>query len=47
VFLISFKPRRQYKKEDLNGAPEMYPDKIEIFTDEPFLMAVFQSVLPG
>ncbi|WP_419494096.1 hydroxymethylglutaryl-CoA synthase family protein [Chryseobacterium bernardetii] len=30
-----FKPRRQYKKEDLNGAPEMYPDKIEIFTDEP------------
>lgn len=30
-----FKPRRQYKKEDLIGAPEMYPDKIEIFTDEP------------
>ncbi|WP_419487113.1 hydroxymethylglutaryl-CoA synthase family protein [Chryseobacterium bernardetii] len=30
-----FKPRRQYKKEDLNGASEMYPDKIEIFTDEP------------
>ncbi|UCA61572.1 hydroxymethylglutaryl-CoA synthase [Chryseobacterium rhizoplanae] len=30
-----FKPRRQYKKEDLSGAPEMYPDKIEIFTDEP------------
>lgn len=30
-----FKPRRPYKKEDLNGAPEMYPDKIEIFTDEP------------
>lgn len=30
-----FKPRRQYKKEDLNGAPEAYPDKIEIFTDEP------------
>lgn len=30
-----FKPRRQYKKEDLHGAPEMYPDKIEIFTDEP------------
>ncbi|AZA77507.1 hydroxymethylglutaryl-CoA synthase family protein [Chryseobacterium sp. G0186] len=30
-----FKPRRQYKKEDLNGAPNVYPDKIEIFTDEP------------
>ncbi|AZA90490.1 Polyketide biosynthesis 3-hydroxy-3 -methylglutaryl-ACP synthase pksG [Chryseobacterium nakagawai] len=30
-----FKPRRQYIKEDLNGAPEVYPDKIEIFTDEP------------
>ncbi|MFS4471262.1 hydroxymethylglutaryl-CoA synthase family protein [Chryseobacterium sp. T20] len=30
-----FKPRRLYKKEDLNGAPEAYPDKIEIFTDEP------------
>ena len=30
-----FKPRRQYKKEDLSVAPEMYPDKIEIFTDEP------------
>ncbi|WP_347220059.1 hydroxymethylglutaryl-CoA synthase [Chryseobacterium sp.] len=30
-----FKPRRQYKKEDLKEAPEMYPDKIEIFTDEP------------
>lgn len=30
-----FKPRRQYKKEDLIGAPDVYPDKIEIFTDEP------------
>ncbi|AZA99653.1 hydroxymethylglutaryl-CoA synthase family protein [Chryseobacterium joostei] len=30
-----FKPRRQYKKEDLMGAPDVYPDKIEIFTDEP------------
>jgi hydroxymethylglutaryl-CoA synthase len=30
-----FKPRRQYKKEDLHNAPEMYPDTIEIFTDEP------------
>lgn len=30
-----FKPRRSYHKEDLNGAPETYPDKIEIFTDEP------------
>ncbi|WP_106915051.1 hydroxymethylglutaryl-CoA synthase family protein [Chryseobacterium aurantiacum] len=30
-----FKPRRQYKKEDLSGAPDVYPDKIEIFTDEP------------
>ncbi|MDQ1855132.1 MULTISPECIES: hydroxymethylglutaryl-CoA synthase family protein [unclassified Chryseobacterium] len=30
-----FKPRRSYNKEDLNGAPEAYPDKIEIFTDEP------------
>lgn len=30
-----FKPRRQYKKENLIGAPDVYPDKIEIFTDEP------------
>ncbi|NIF04450.1 hydroxymethylglutaryl-CoA synthase family protein [Chryseobacterium sp. Tr-659] len=30
-----FKPRRSYKKEELNGAPETYPEKIEIFTDEP------------
>ncbi|MEJ5049975.1 hydroxymethylglutaryl-CoA synthase [Chryseobacterium culicis] len=30
-----FKPRRLYKKEDLNGAPETYPDKVEVFTDEP------------
>ncbi|KAB1228921.1 hydroxymethylglutaryl-CoA synthase family protein [Chryseobacterium viscerum] len=30
-----FKPRRLYNKENLNGAPETYPEKIEIFTDEP------------
>lgn len=30
-----FKPRRSYNKEDLSGAPEAYPEKIEIFTDEP------------
>ncbi|WP_431611145.1 hydroxymethylglutaryl-CoA synthase family protein [Chryseobacterium sp. 'Rf worker isolate 10'] len=30
-----FKPRRTYLKEDLEGAPENYPEKIEIFTDEP------------
>ncbi|MDR6459595.1 hydroxymethylglutaryl-CoA synthase [Chryseobacterium vietnamense] len=30
-----FKPRRSYHKDDLKGAPEAYPDKIEIFTDEP------------
>lgn len=30
-----FKPRRHFKKEDLNNAPENFPDKIEIFTDEP------------
>ncbi|MFP3592741.1 hydroxymethylglutaryl-CoA synthase family protein [Chryseobacterium sp. SIMBA_038] len=30
-----FKPRRQYKKEDLTNASETFPDKIEIFTDEP------------
>lgn len=30
-----FKPRRQYKKEDLTNALETFPDKIEIFTDEP------------
>jgi hydroxymethylglutaryl-CoA synthase len=30
-----FKPRRHFKKEDLNNAPEGFPDKIEIFTDEP------------
>lgn len=30
-----FKPRRQYKKEELINASEFFPDKIEIFTDEP------------
>lgn len=30
-----FKPRRQYKKGDLANASESFPDKIEIFTDEP------------
>ncbi|MDQ1161183.1 hydroxymethylglutaryl-CoA synthase [Chryseobacterium sp. SORGH_AS 447] len=30
-----FKPRRHFKKEDLSHAPESFPDKIEIFTDEP------------
>ncbi|OBW40396.1 Polyketide biosynthesis 3-hydroxy-3-methylglutaryl-ACP synthase PksG [Chryseobacterium sp. MOF25P] len=30
-----FKPRRHFKKEDLKNAPETFPDKIEIFTDEP------------
>ncbi|MBV8328797.1 hydroxymethylglutaryl-CoA synthase [Chryseobacterium sp.] len=30
-----FKPRRSYKKEDLNNAPQAYPDTIEVFTDEP------------
>ena len=30
-----FKPRRSFSKEDLINAPENFPDKIEIFTDEP------------
>ena len=30
-----FKPRRHFKKDDLTNAPENFPDKIEIFTDEP------------
>ncbi|MDQ1097103.1 MULTISPECIES: hydroxymethylglutaryl-CoA synthase family protein [Chryseobacterium] len=30
-----FKPRRQFLKENLSNAPETFPDKIEIFTDEP------------
>ncbi|MFY1047667.1 hydroxymethylglutaryl-CoA synthase family protein [Chryseobacterium sp. GP-SGM7] len=30
-----FKPRRHFKKENLANAPESFPDKIEIFTDEP------------
>ncbi|MGE4515145.1 MAG: hydroxymethylglutaryl-CoA synthase family protein, partial [Chryseobacterium sp.] len=30
-----FKPRRHFKKENLTNAPENYPEKIEIFTDEP------------
>lgn len=30
-----FKPRRHFKKEELKNAPENFPDKIEIFTDEP------------
>lgn len=30
-----FKPRRHFKKENLTNASESFPDKIEIFTDEP------------
>lgn len=30
-----FKPRRHFKKENLNNIPENFPEKIEIFTDEP------------
>lgn len=30
-----FKPRRHFKKENLTNAPESFPEKIEIFTDEP------------
>ncbi|WP_294199484.1 MULTISPECIES: hydroxymethylglutaryl-CoA synthase family protein [Chryseobacterium] len=30
-----FKPRRHFQKNDLAGAPESFPDKIEVFTDEP------------
>ncbi|SDQ70339.1 hydroxymethylglutaryl-CoA synthase [Chryseobacterium soldanellicola] len=30
-----FKPRRHFKKENLINAPETFPDKIEVFTDEP------------
>jgi hydroxymethylglutaryl-CoA synthase len=30
-----FKPRRHFKKENLTKAPENFPEKIEIFTDEP------------
>jgi len=30
-----FKPRRHFKKENLSNAPESFPDKIEVFTDEP------------
>lgn len=30
-----FKPRRHFSKTDLTNASENFPDKIEIFTDEP------------
>jgi hydroxymethylglutaryl-CoA synthase len=30
-----FKPRRHFKKENLTDAPENFPEKIEVFTDEP------------
>jgi len=30
-----FKPRRYFNKEDLKNAPENFPEKIEVFTDEP------------
>jgi len=30
-----FKPRRHFSKDDFPTAPENYPDKIEVFTDEP------------
>lgn len=30
-----FKPRRHFRKEELLNAPENYPEKIEVFTDEP------------
>ena len=30
-----FKPRRHFSKDDFPTAPENFPDKIEVFTDEP------------
>lgn len=30
-----FKPRRHFSKADFLNAPENFPDKIEVFTDEP------------
>ena len=30
-----FKPRRPFSKDDFPTAPENFPDKIEVFTDEP------------
>ncbi|MCG2792498.1 MAG: hydroxymethylglutaryl-CoA synthase [Weeksellaceae bacterium] len=30
-----FKPRRRFFKDDFPTAPENFPDKIEVFTDEP------------
>jgi len=30
-----FKPRRHFSKSDFPTAPENFPDKIEVFTDEP------------
>jgi len=30
-----FKPRRHFTKENLTNAPENFPEKIEVFTDEP------------
>ncbi|WP_374329782.1 hypothetical protein [Soonwooa sp.] len=30
-----FKPRRSFDKSDLKNAPDSYPNKIEVFSDEP------------
>lgn len=39
-----FKPRRHFSKADFPTAPENFPDKIEVFTDEPVFDGQYSNV---
>lgn len=39
-----FKPRRHFSKDDFPTAPENFPDKIEVFTDEPVFDGQYSNV---
>ena len=39
-----FKPRRHFSKDDFPTAPENFPDKIEVFTDEPVFDGQYSNI---
>ena len=39
-----FKPRRHFSKDDFPTVPENFPDKIEVFTDEPVFDGQYSNV---